>query len=197
MKLHIYCKIFPCVLTIFTSQPNLVIESGVHSSLHSSCNYQIVFAKFNLKICYPPPYSRQVWHFKEAENDLIRGALNDFNWERAFSYKNINEKVCIFSKSVLIVLSNFIPHETISCGDKDSRCFNSRTKSLLQAKNELFKNCRKKKTNIQLVNKVNFLQERLSGLITKSKSNYYERMGNKLNNVQTNSKPYCSLLKCF
>ena len=119
MKLHIYCKIFPCVLTIFTSQPNLVIESGVHSSLHSSCNYQIVFAKFNLKICYPPPYSRQVWHFKEAETDIIRRAVNDFNWERAFSNTNVNLKVCIFNKSVLNVLSNFIPHETILCNDKD------------------------------------------------------------------------------
>ena len=31
------------------SQPNMVIESGIHSSLHSSCHHQIVFAKFNLK----------------------------------------------------------------------------------------------------------------------------------------------------
>ena len=138
---------------------NAKFECSFFLSFNPFSHHQIVFAKFNLKICYPPPYSRQVWHFKEAENDLIRGALNDFNWERAFSYKNINEKVCIFSKSVLIALSNFIPHETISCDNKDSRCFNSRTKSLLQAKNELFKNCRKKKTNIQLVNKVNFLQE--------------------------------------
>ena len=70
---------------IFTLQPNMVI----HSSLHPRC-HQIVFAKFSLKICYPPPYSREVWHFKEAKTDLIRRALNDFNWERAFSNTNVN-----------------------------------------------------------------------------------------------------------
>ena len=51
--------------------------------------------------------------------------------------------------------------------------------------------------NLQLLNKLNFLQERLNGLITISKNNYYERMPNKLNNLQRNSKAYLSLLKCF
>ena len=34
------------------------MESGVHSSLHTNCDYQIVFAKINLKIYYPLPYER-------------------------------------------------------------------------------------------------------------------------------------------
>ena len=57
---HILPNVSSCIDLIFTSQPNMVIESSVHSSLHSSCPNQIVFAKFNLKICYPPPYSREV-----------------------------------------------------------------------------------------------------------------------------------------
>ena len=175
----------------------MVIESGIHSSLHSSCHYQIDFSKFSLKICYPPPYSREVWHFKEAKTGLIRIALNDFNLERAFSNTNVNEKVCIFDKSVLNVLSNLIPHETILCNDKAPPWFNSRIKSLLQAKNKVFKNYRKNKTNIQLLNKLNFFQKRLNRLITRSKNNYYERMAIKLNKLERNSKPYWSLLKCF
>ena len=39
-----------CIDLIFTSQPNLLMESGVHSSLHPNCHHQIVFAKINLKI---------------------------------------------------------------------------------------------------------------------------------------------------
>ena len=109
---HILPNSSSCIDLIFTSQPNMVIESGIHSSLHSSCHHQIVFAKFNLKICYPPPYSREVWHFKEAKTNLIRRTLNDFNWERAFSNTNVNEKVCIFNKSVLNALSNSEHWET-------------------------------------------------------------------------------------
>ena len=35
-----------CIDLIFTWQPNLVTDSGIHSSLHSNCHHQIVFAKF-------------------------------------------------------------------------------------------------------------------------------------------------------
>ena len=47
-----------CIDLIFTSQSNLVMESGIHSSFHSNCHDQIVFGKFNLSIFYPPPYER-------------------------------------------------------------------------------------------------------------------------------------------
>ena len=41
---------------IFTSQPNLIMESRVHSSLHQNCHHQLINAKINLKIFYPAPY---------------------------------------------------------------------------------------------------------------------------------------------
>ena len=131
---------------IFTYQPSIIIESGIHSSLHSSCHHQIVFAKFNLKICYPPPYSTEVWHFKEAKTNLIRRTLTHFNWERAFSNTNVYKKVRIFNKSVLNVLSNFVPYETILCDVKDSPWFNSRIKSLLPVKNKVSQTIERKKT---------------------------------------------------
>ena len=118
----------------FTSQPTLVFESSVRSSLYLACPHKIAFPKFNLKIYYPPSYSRKIWHFKEVETVLTRRALNDFNWEKVFSNTNINKKVCIFSKCVLDVLSNFIPHKTILWDDKDLLWFNSPIKSLLQTK---------------------------------------------------------------
>ena len=39
-----------CIDLLFTSQNNLVIESGVHSSLYPNCHHQIIFAKFDLRI---------------------------------------------------------------------------------------------------------------------------------------------------
>ena len=46
-------------------------------------------------------------------------------------------------------------------------CGLTRIKSLLQAKHKVFKNYRKNKTNIQLLNKSKFREERFTGLITK------------------------------
>ena len=50
--------------SIFTSQPNMVTASGVHTYLHSNCHHQIIYAKFDLTIIYPPPHERTGWHFR-------------------------------------------------------------------------------------------------------------------------------------
>ena len=51
---HILEHASSCIDLTFTSQPNIVLDSGVHSSLHPNFHHQIVFAKFNLKVYYPP-----------------------------------------------------------------------------------------------------------------------------------------------
>ena len=66
-------------------------------SLHLSCHHQIVYAKFSLKIHYPLPYEREVWHFQKADIYLMRRAINEFNWERDFFNLNINEMVTVFN----------------------------------------------------------------------------------------------------
>ena len=64
--------IYSCIDLIFTSRPKLVVESGVLLSLHPNCHHQISFAKYNLKIHYPPPYFRKVWDYQEGDTKLIR-----------------------------------------------------------------------------------------------------------------------------
>ena len=110
---HILDTSSSCIDLIFKSQPNLIIESGVHSSLHSNCHHQIIFAKFRLEILHPPPYVRGIWHYKDANSELIRRAINEFNWQRSFLSTNVNEKVDTFNSTILNILSNFIPHKFV------------------------------------------------------------------------------------
>ena len=49
-----------CIDLIFTDQPNLSTNAGVHSTLHSNCHHQIVHSGFNLNIYYLPPYQRLI-----------------------------------------------------------------------------------------------------------------------------------------
>ena len=100
----------PCIDLIFTSQPNLIIESGV----------KIISAKFNLEILFPPPYFRDFWHYQDANTDLIRRAIDMFDWDRAFVNTNVYEKVFILNKTILNILSNFIAHEISTVDDKGS-----------------------------------------------------------------------------
>ena len=52
------------------------MESDVHSSLHENCHHQIIYAKFNLKIYYQPPYEREIWHYQKASTENIRKAID-------------------------------------------------------------------------------------------------------------------------
>ena len=128
----------------------MILESGVHPSLHSNCYHQIIFAKFNLEIVYLPPYVREVWHYKDANTELIRRAINEFNWQRAFLNTNVNEKVDIFNSTILNILSNLIPHEFLVYDDKEPPCFNKKIRALIQEKNVAFKNYRNNSSNITL-----------------------------------------------
>ena len=80
---------------IFTSQPKLITESGVHPSLHPNSHHQIIFGKFDLEIHYLPPYFREVWHYQDENTDLIKRAIDMFDLDRAFVNTNVNEKVLI------------------------------------------------------------------------------------------------------
>ena len=41
---------------IFADQPNLSVNTRVHTSFEPNCHQQIVHSSSNLNICYPPPY---------------------------------------------------------------------------------------------------------------------------------------------
>ena len=86
-----------CIDLIFTTQPNLVVESGIHSSLHANCHHHITFTKLNLKIHYPSPYEREVWHYQKANVDQIRQAISEFPWDNYFANINVNEQVQLFT----------------------------------------------------------------------------------------------------
>ena len=40
----------------------------------------------------PPSYSRAVWHYREANTDLIRRAISNISWEKDFYNTNIPKK---------------------------------------------------------------------------------------------------------
>ena len=57
---------------------------------------------------------------KILNTDLIRRAINMFDWGRTFVNTNVNEKVFILNKTILNILSNFSPLEIFTIDDKDS-----------------------------------------------------------------------------
>ena len=61
----------------------------------------------------------------------IKRAINGFPSERFFVKLDINDKVYLFDKTIKNILSNFIPHETITFDDRDPPWMNSQVKHLI------------------------------------------------------------------
>ena len=194
---HILNSSSSCIDLIFTSQPNLVMESGIHSSLHSNCHHQIVFAKFNLSIFYPPPYERTVWYYERANTELMRRAIDQFDWLRALSNVNVDEKVYFFTKTLLNIIQNFIPHETIICDDRDPPWINKEIKKLMIEKNLAFKSYCCSNRNMFLFENFKALQYQLHIYVEESKEKYYTKLSTRLADPLTSPKTYWSILKTF
>ena len=185
---HILESSSSCIDLIFTSQPNAVMNSGVLSSLHPNCHHQIIHAKFNLKIFYPPPYERVVWHYQDANNDRIQRSISHFNWERAFSNK------CVNNETALNIMTNFISNETKIFNDRKPPWINNKVKTMIQEKNKIYQLYLKNKSNMSAT-KLERLQNLIYKTLDSCKSKYYEIMSKKLCSKAITPKYYWSLLK--
>ena len=111
----------------------------VHPSLHPSCHHQIIYAKFKVKVYYPPPYEREAWHYQNADSNAMKTAVINFSWERAFENLSVDEKVPLTNKTIKNILSNYIPHEIITVDNRDPPWFNKNVKSLIDEKNKAWR----------------------------------------------------------
>ena len=98
---HLLPNSSSCIDLIFTDQPNLTVNSGVHPFLYVKCHHQIIHCKFNHMIVYPPPYECLVWDCKRANTDAIISSINQTDWEFLFFNKNIHQQVYIFNKTLM------------------------------------------------------------------------------------------------
>ena len=64
-----------CIDMIFTGQPNLFIESGIHPFLHEQCHHQIIHGKLSVRNLMPAPYTRKLWFYDRADIIAIRKSV--------------------------------------------------------------------------------------------------------------------------
>ena len=115
------------------------MESGVHSSLSSTSHHEIVFAKLNLKVAYPPPYERVFWYYSRADKASINRAINAINWDELIANKNVESQVSELNDLLLNIYSNHIPNKTVFCDDKDPPWMTNEIRTGIEMKNNAYK----------------------------------------------------------
>ena len=104
---------------IFTDEPSVAVDCGVHPSLHPNCHHQIIYCKFNFAIEYPPLYVLLVWDYKCSDQDAIAKTLDQVEWNFLFFSKNVYEQVSILNRTLMNIFKIFIPNKLVTLNDKD------------------------------------------------------------------------------
>ena len=100
-----------------SSQPNLVMESGIHSSLHRNCHHQIIYAKIYLKVFYPPPYEHEIWQYQRANliksNKQFNKFLGKIFWKLKHQWSGllILKKILIFFQTTFLMIQSLVMTE--------------------------------------------------------------------------------------
>ena len=82
-------------------QQNLIVDSGVHPSLHSHCHHQITYCKLNLNTEYPHPYKHLVWDYNRANGEAIKTSIESVNWELMLNNESVNKQVPNFNEAIM------------------------------------------------------------------------------------------------
>ena len=101
------------------------------------------------------------------------------------------------SSTITNIMSNYIPHKTITCDDRDPPWINKDINQLILDKNHAYKSYIRNDKSLQLFSQFQFLQTKLSPLIEESKNQYYTRLSHKLLDSKKSQKSYWSILKTF
>ena len=170
-----------CIGLIFTSQPDFLVDSGIHPSLHKNCHRQITCSKFHLKHFYPPPYERSIWHYIQANIDLIKKVTDNFDWKKYFWRLWIKYASQYLDWYFFDIMSNFIPNKIILIDTRDSPWIKKKIKVLIHDENLVYKN-HFKKNNSDTQRAFSQIQTQHQLSIENLKLKYYQKLSNKLSN---------------
>ena len=184
-----------CIDLIFTNQPNLFIESGVHPSLHEQCHHQIVYGKLSVSNITLPPYIRRIWYYDKADFVAIMKSIEMFKWrEHLDDIGCPNEQVKLLNEVLLNIYSNFIPNRVQTIRPRQAPWITPTVKNFLRNKSRAYKSFVR---NGQPDDKRAGIQKMIaegSKMIEDAKRDYFLKAGKTLASPGTPSKTYWSLI---
>ena len=144
------------------------MESCVPGSLISTFHHEIIFAKLNLKVEYPPFYERVFWDSSSPGKVSINWAINTIDSKKLFPNKPVESQVSEVNNILLNIYSNYIPNKIVLCEDKDPPWLANWIRAVIKMKNDA--SSVNLATN-ETVTKINFDEQSISNLIAALRPN--------------------------
>ena len=129
-----------CTDLIFTDHPNLIIDCGVHPSLHSQCNYQPIYGRLPVSNISLPPYTRRIWHYYKAAFVIIRKCIEMFKWHEHLDKLSCpNEQVKLLNEVLLNIYTNFISNQIRLISPRQAHWITQAIRKLLRKESHAYK----------------------------------------------------------
>ncbi len=184
-----------CIDLIFTDQPNLIIETGVHPTLHEQCHHQIVYGKLSVSNIKLPPYKRKIWYYDRADFISIKKSIEMFPWQQHLNnLTSPNEQVELLNEVLLNIYSNFIPNKVKTIRPHQAPWITDKVKNFLRNKNRAYRNFIRSGQPSDKLERMQKMISEGSKLIEDAKHSYFRRVGNTLADPGTSGKKYWSLI---
>ena len=186
-----------CIDLVICDQPNIVVDSGIRSSLDESCKHQLTFCKFATKIPKIPPSKRLVWHYGKAKPELIQRALESLDWDIFLSNQVPDIQVKCLNETILNIMNNFVPSSSLSSQSDEPKWITKDIKNLMRKQKKIYKKYRVNgfkeddKANVDRIQNECFLAVR------DSREKYLKSLGNILIDKKTGRKTYWSIINTF
>ena len=165
--------------------------------MFKKCHHNIIHGKIDIRVPLPPVYVCEVWDYNKANVENIKKAVSNFNWNRAFENLSVDEKVELLNDTLLNIFRNYIPNKKIKCDYRQPPWMTDNIKKSLKQRSKLtkiyYKNGQKNSDHIKVLEK----SEECTSLISEAKKNYILKMTSKLEDSNTASKTYWSILNRF
>ena len=158
----------------------MVVNSAIFPLIHQSCHHQTVFAKVNLKIFYPPPYTRRIWDYSNVNHEAINNAIDGFDWEKAFPNLNVHVQVKLFHETLSNIFISFVPNKLITADNSYPPWVTEKIKKLLIDKSKLYKLYIKNGRKIGVYEKLLNMTNNITTEISNSKKIYFDNLAKKL-----------------
>ena len=166
-----------CINLTVTDQPNMFVDYGIHPSLDSHSEHQIIFGKINVSVPSPPPYKRTIWDYAKANVPEIRRCVNDTDWQDLLNGLHPGDMAAKFTEILLKILSLHIPNKIIRINDKDAPWITPELKSAIKRKHRvLWKYVRRGRSHEDWKT-VKEIQTENSKKILDAKYSYYLKLG--------------------
>ena len=59
-------------------------QNGIATSISDKCHGNIMYGKINICVPLLPIFLRQVWDHSKTNIEIIKKAISNFNWKKAF-----------------------------------------------------------------------------------------------------------------